>query len=73
MKVKDLISNREKLEKYDELKEWKDLFEDKKNETILLQTGTYFGFVQNSFTIPDHIKQIFISTLDAEIKKLDEE
>lgn len=73
MKLKDLISNREKLKKYDELKEWKDLFEDKKNDTILLQTGTDFGFAQNSFIIPKHIKQIFISALDAEIKKLDEE
>lgn len=63
-KIKDLLAGREKLKKYDELKEWKRLFE----EDIYFSNGLY-----SLHPLPDHIKEIIVSALDAEIAKLDEE
>ncbi len=75
-KIKDLLTDREKLAKYDELTEWKEEFE-KDNITLnseesmeWITTGTVILFGR---PIPDHIKQIIVSAFDAEIKKLDEE
>ena len=74
--IKDLLANRERLAKYDELTEWKMIFEADKAkiaqniyhaESTMIQCGT------TTFEIPDHIKQIIVSAFDAEIKKLDEE
>ncbi len=68
-KIKELLAEREKLAKYDELTKWK-----KKFENI---TQIPFAIVPpdsvNLLPLPDHIKQIIVSALDAEIKKLNEE
>lgn len=75
-KIKELLAGRERLAKYDELTEWKRMFENDKPqiergiyhvESSRVQCGT------TTFDIPDHIKQIIVAALDAEIKKLDEE
>lgn len=81
MKLKDLIFNREKLRKYDELKEWKEYFT--KNRIIIHAEGREYYRPHKKETInghtvvidelPDHIKQIIADALEAEIKKLDEE
>lgn len=76
MKLTELLDNRDKLRRYDELKQWKDLFE-RRNNTI---TQTQFNASSmgiscgtSSFELPDNIRQIIISALEAEIAKLDEE
>lgn len=72
MKISDLIFNREKLRKYDELKEWEEYFG--KDEIYLSSACAMFGKDEElAVFIPDHIKQIIIDALEAEIKKLDEE
>lgn len=72
MKIKDLICSREKLRKYDELKEWKEYFS--KDELFLNSACALFGKDEKlAVFIPDHIKQIIVSALDTEINKLDEE
>lgn len=72
MKLKDLIFNREKLRKYDELKEWKEYFG--KDGLCLNSACALFGKDEKlTVFIPDHIKQIIVGALEAEIKKLDEE
>ncbi len=69
-KISELVADREKLAKYDELTEWKENFT---HEDIYLGSPYMdFGNVL-TLTIPDHIKQIIVSALDAEIKELDEE
>lgn len=69
MKLKDLIFNREKLRKYDELTEWKDNFENIVKLPMAIVPRRCIVGVQ----LPDHIKQIIVSALEAEIKKLDEQ
>lgn len=81
MKIKDLIFNREKLRKYDELKEWREYFDE--NRIIIDARGRKYyrprskeqinGFEVVIDRLPDHIKQIIVSALDTEINKLDEE
>lgn len=72
MKLKDLIFNREKLRKYDELKEWKECFG--KDELYLNSACALFGKDGKlAVFIPDNIKQIIVDALEAEIKKLDEQ
>lgn len=81
MKLKDLIFNREKLRKYDELKEWKEYFT--KNRIIIHTGGREYCRPHKKETIdghtivfdelPDHIKQIIVDALEAEIKKLEEQ
>ncbi len=67
-KIKELLAGREKLAKYDELTEWKEQF---KNGTVFMPPiDSGYLFPQ---PLPDHIKQIIVSAIDAEIKKLDEE
>ncbi len=69
-KIKELLAGREKLAKYDELTEWKDYFVKNK----IVKEGVVFGgFKYIVQELPDHIKQIIVSAIDAEIKKLDEE
>lgn len=76
MKIKDLLTNREKLQKYDELKEWKGAFG---NENAKLQIKSDSNDAMKDLTwmmgikLPDHIKQIIVNALEAEIAKLDEE
>ena len=69
MKLKDLLFNREKLRKYDELKEWKENFSNMIEVPITLVPRHNIVGLQ----LPDHIKKIIISALEAEIAKLDEE
>ncbi len=68
MKLKDLLNNRDKLAKYDELKEWEEYFD--KNVVV---KGGGVGIMYSVKTLPDHIKQIIVSALEVEIAKLDEE
>ncbi len=71
-KIKELLAGREKLAKYDELTEWKENFV---NNVIVKEGGCVDGVYSKYSVIklPDHIKQIIVSAIDAEIKKLDEE
>lgn len=74
MKLKDLLKGRDKLRKYDELKEWKGRFADMAD----IPTWHTLMSLANSNNIvalplPDHIKQLIISAFDAEIKKMEEE
>lgn len=72
MKLKDLVFNREKLLKYDELKEWKEYFS--KDELFLSSACALFGKDEKlAVFIPDNIKQIIVDALEAEIKNLDEQ
>ena len=79
MKLKDLRKGRDKLRKYEELKKWKDIFSficrinnlngyDKITSSRLSDNG-----VEVDEKLPDHIRQIIIDALDAEIKKMKEE
>lgn len=76
MKLKDLILNREKLRKYDELTKWVGYFGENgvslnvPSLTVIDCNGSFtFGW----FPLPDNIRKIFVDALEAEIKKLDEE
>lgn len=69
MKLKDLLFNREKLRKYDELKEWKENFSNMVEVPITLVPRR--NIVGLKF--PEHIKKIIVEALEAEIAKLDEE
>lgn len=69
MKLKDLILNREKLRKYDELKEWKGHFKD----MVELPMSMVPPHCIVGLPLPSHIKQVIVDALEAEIKKLDEE
>ena len=72
MKLKDLLKGRDKLRKYDELKEWKEYFG--KDELYLNSACALFGKDEKLVVfIPDRIKQIILDALDAEIKKMEEE
>lgn len=73
MKLKDLIFNREKLRKYDELKEWKERFETAIFDVSVFECANPRIFAGNYVMIPDHIKQIIVDALQTEIAKLDEE
>lgn len=59
MKLKDLLKERDKLRKYEELENWRDFI--KKNSLI---TAVY---------VPDNIRKIILNALDAELKKMEEE
>lgn len=79
MKIKDLLANREKLARYDELKEWKERFEQPPKSTIdyvysvMHVEGGVMKFANDTYTLPEHIKKIIVDALEAEIQKLDEE
>lgn len=70
--IKELKADREKLAKYDELTEWKEYF----NKNRIVKDGGVVAEQSYRYCLqelPDHIKQIIVSALDAEIEKLDEE
>lgn len=69
MKLKDLVFNREKLRKYDELEQWKDKF----SNMVELPMSIVSPHSIVGLQLPAHIKQIIVDALEAEIKKLDEE
>lgn len=76
MKIKDLIFNREKLRKYDELKQWKDLFEQSNPKISQSQYNVSSMGIScgtSTFELPDNIRKIFVDALEAEIAKLDEQ
>lgn len=77
MKLKDLIANREVLEKYDELKEWKAKFANAPCYCSLNGAVSFYSDKSactfEAYPVPDHIKQIIINALDAEIKRMEEE
>ena len=68
MKLKDLICGREKLRKYDELKEALEQFREKKQRLLCMTAAQ-----RKSSGISEYVVDIIISTLEAEIAKLDEE
>lgn len=76
--IKELEANREKLRKYDELKEWKDAFGDNELRIVkvvkkedLCMVG--YALPYDPVKFPDNIKAIIINALQKEIEKLDEE
>lgn len=69
MKLKDLICGREKLRKYDELKEWKENF----SNMVELPMSMVPPHCIVGLSLPPRIKQIIIDALGAEIAKLEEE
>lgn len=76
MKLKDLICGREKLRKYDELKEWKEKLENSSfgDSARCLFECTSPRELKGAYTsYPDNIRDIFVKALEAEISKLDEE
>jgi hypothetical protein len=69
MKIKDLLANREKLAKYDELQEWKDYFD----KNVIVKAGGNGSYLYSVNELPDYIKEIIVNALYDEIQKLDEE
>jgi len=76
--IKELEANREKLRKYDDLKEWKDAFSDNELRVIkfvkkedLCMGGN--ALLYDPVKLPDNIKAIIVNALQSEIEKLDEE
>lgn len=74
MKLKDLLKGRDKLRKYDELKEWRGKFADMVDIPVW---HTLMGLANSNdivaLSLPDYIKQIILDALDAETKKMEEE
>lgn len=68
MKLKDLLKGRDKLRKYDELKEWKEHFHNMAD----LPMSAVPPHCIVGLPLPSHIKQIIIDAIDAEMKKLEE-
>lgn len=74
MKLKDLLKGRDKLRKYDELKEWKERFAnmvDIPTWNCLMAIASSNNIV--ALPLPANIKQIIIDAIAAEIKKMEEE
>ena len=74
MKFKDLLKGRDKLRKYDELKEWRERFYGMVDIPMwhtLMNLANSNNIV--ALPLPDHIKQIIIDAIDAEMKKIEEE
>ena len=73
-KISELLAGREKLAKYDELTKWKNCFSMPLPPNAL--QAEYWERWKNCFScmpLPPLIKEIIVSAIDAEIKKLDEE
>lgn len=74
MKLKDLLKGRDKLRKYDEMKEWRESFA---NMVDIPMWHTLMSLANSNnivaLPLPDHIKQIIIDAIDTEIKKMEEE
>lgn len=74
MKLKDLLKGRDKLRKYDELKEWRERFYGMVGIPMwhtLMNLANSNNIV--ALPLPDHIKQIILDAIDAEMKKMEEE
>ena len=68
MKLKDLLKGRDKLCKYDELKWWQGYFD--RGLIINKIDGTFQYDIKS---LPGYIKQIILDSINAEIKKMEEE
>lgn len=84
MKLKDLLKGRDKLRKYDDLKEASEALKE-----VYADNGAPYDCVnypyqlwsrarngkrtQITFTMQPYILQLFIDAIDAEIKKMEEE
>lgn len=73
MKLKDLLKGRDKLRKYDELKEWKERFERASNDTAMLECTIPRELKGMYFKVPGYIRKIIVDAIDAEINKMEEE
>lgn len=76
MKLKDLLKGRDRLRKYDELKKWKEKLN--RSPYIYLSDATpkmidAMGLSLWQEHVPQDIRKIIISAIDAEIKKMEEE
>lgn len=69
MKLKDLLNNRDKLQKYDELVKWRDEFARKADPDLM----PYCMEIISLASIPANVKQIILDALESEIKKMEEE
>lgn len=70
MKLQELLKEREMLRKYDELQEWKDYF---LKNIIVKEGGDEPRFTHTVVKLPDHIKEILVNALQAEIDKLEKD
>ena len=76
MKIEELLKNEAKLNKYKELKQWKDLFEQRNPKISQSQYNVSSMGIScgtSTFELPENIQQIIVDALEAEIAKLDEE
>ena len=76
MKIEELLKNEAKLNKYKELKQWKDLFEQRNPKISQNQYNVSSMSIScgtSTFELPENIKKIIVDALEAEIAKLDEE
>ena len=76
MKIEELLKNEAKLNKYKELKQWKDLFEQRNPKLSQSQYNVSSMGIScgtSTFELPENIQQIIVDALEAEIAKLDEE
>lgn len=84
MKLKDLLNNRDRLKKYDDLKEAVGRLKDVQADngapyecvSYPYQLWVYARNGQRSrttFTMQPYMLQLFIDTLESEIKKMEEE
>ena len=76
MKIEELLKNEAKLDKYKELKQWKDLFEQRNPKISQSQYNVSSMGIScgtSTFELPENIRQIIVVALEAEIAKLDEE
>lgn len=71
MKLKELLANRYRLERYDELKEWKEFLCDDSASSFTI--NKYRAVLAETQKLSDYIKKIIVDALEAEIQKLDEE
>ena len=76
MKIEELLKNEAKLNKYKELSQWKDLFEQRNPKISQSQYNVSSMGIScgtSTFELPENIQQIIVDALEAEIAKLDEE
>lgn len=69
MKLKDLLNNRDKLKKYDELVEWREKFAKDADPHPMFSCMAIIPLA----SIPANVRQIILRSLESEIKKMEEE
>ena len=73
MKLSDLLDNRDKLRKYDELKEALDGFRSVREKAVDPGVITTIDFPSGRVTITRFVLSRILTALESEIAKLDEE